>query len=109
MTIHHIRGAAALAVCALASAALAAGQPSFRIVAYMYQWGPPDGLTEGSPGTFYSVGGSAQQAALSITTQGSKTILTTFATSTYIQAPLVSAANRRFYSSIEKSINPANV
>jgi uncharacterized repeat protein (TIGR03803 family) len=100
---------ALLSLTAILVTAAAPAQPSFRIVSYMYRWGPPGGLTEGSPGTFYSVGGSAQQAAFSITTQGAKTILTTFATSTYIQAPLVSAANQRFYSSTQKSINPANI
>jgi len=78
----------------------AADQGTFRVVPYTHPYGPPNGLTEGSPGVFYSNGGSANQAAFSITAQGASSILATFPTSHYIQAPLVSAANGRFYSSV---------
>jgi uncharacterized repeat protein (TIGR03803 family) len=106
--IRTIRAASVMAGYVIAFAALA-GQPSFRIVSYMYQWGPPIGLTEGSPGIFYSFGGSAQQAAFSMTTQGTKLILATFPTSTYIQAPLVSAADQRFYSALAPSFSVFSV
>jgi uncharacterized repeat protein (TIGR03803 family) len=86
----------------------AADQGTFRIVSYTNQYGPPNGLTEGSPGVFYSNGGSANQAAFSITTQGANSILATFPTSHYIQAPLVSAANGRFYSAVAYMNNPVN-
>ena len=98
-------------VCGLVAvgAVPASAQATYRIVSYMSEWGPPLGLVEGTPGLFYSVGGSAQQAAFTITTEGTKTILTTFATSTYVQAALVSSDDQRFYSAVEKSINPGNV
>src|SRR6266568_5814926 len=97
--IRYLRTAVSITLCAIAASAVpAAGQATFRIVSYMYQYGPPVGLTEGSPGIFYSVGGVPNYAAFSITTQGSKTILTVFPTSTYVTAPLVSAANGRLYS-----------
>jgi len=53
---------------AMVSPAMA--QATFRIVSYMGKWGPPGGLVEGVPGIFYSTGGSAQEAAFSITPQG---------------------------------------
>jgi uncharacterized repeat protein (TIGR03803 family) len=84
----------------------AADQGTFRIVPYTIQYGPPNGLTEGSPGVFYSNGGSANQAVFSITPQGATSILATFPTSHYIQAPLVSASNGRFYSAVAYAHNP---
>ncbi len=78
----------------------AADQGTFRIVPNTNPYGPPNGLTEGSPGVFYSNGGTANQAAFSITAEGANSILATFPASHYIQAPLVSAANGRFYSSV---------
>jgi uncharacterized repeat protein (TIGR03803 family) len=86
----------------------AADEGTFRIVPYSGQYGPPNGLTEGSPGVFYSNGGSANQAVFSVTPQGATSILATFTTSHYIQAPLVSAANGRFYSAISYAHNPVN-
>ena len=90
------------------SLALAADQGTFRNVPYTIQYGPPNGLTEGSPGVFYSNAGSANQAVFSITPQGANSILATFPTSHYIQAPLVSAANGRFYSAVSYAHNPVN-
>jgi uncharacterized repeat protein (TIGR03803 family) len=86
----------------------ASDEGTFRIVPYSGQYGPPNGLTEGSPGVFYSNGGSANQAVFSVTPQGATSILATFTTSHYIQAPLVSAANGRFYSAISYAHNPVN-
>ncbi|HUE03636.1 MAG TPA: choice-of-anchor tandem repeat GloVer-containing protein [Bryobacteraceae bacterium] len=75
----------------------------------MGKWGPPVGLVEGTPGVFYSTGGSAQQAAFSITSEGAKTFLASFPLSTYVESPLVSASNQRFYSSVQLHLNPPDV
>jgi uncharacterized repeat protein (TIGR03803 family) len=69
----------------------------------------PGGMVEGSPGVFYSEAGASTHAALSITPQGSKTILTTFQSPYQVISLLVSAANGRFYSSIGQGTHPANV
>jgi len=87
----------------------AADQGTFRVIPYTGRYGPPNGLTEGSPGVFYSNGGSSDQAIFSITPQGTAAILAAFPTSHYIQAPLVSASNGRFYSAVSNGHNPVKV
>jgi len=100
----------ALALCAvLASMPLSAGQPSFRVVSYMKTFDAPGGMIEGSPGLYYSEAGSSTKAVLSITPQGSKTILTTFPSGQNMLSLLVSGANDRFYSSVELHTNPPSV
>jgi len=71
-------------------------QTTFRVVHYMNQLGPPIGLTEGTPGVFYSDGGYAYQGAFSITTQGTTTNLGRFPNGYNLDGPLVSGANGRF-------------
>ena len=111
---YEMRAAAVLAALSLVvlstgvGVASGADQGTFRIVPYTIQYGPPNGLTEGSPGVFYSNGGSANQAVFSITPQGTTSILATLPTSHYIQAPLVSAANGRFYSAVAHSHDPVS-
>jgi uncharacterized repeat protein (TIGR03803 family) len=91
-----------------AGTAAKAEQATFRIVSYMNnQYGPPNGIAEGSPGVFYFPSGSNPQGAFSITAQGSKTMLGKV--SGYFQAPLFSAANGRFYSATQLEDNPGNV
>ncbi len=109
MNIRRFRVAILSALCAAGAALPAGGQVTFRIVSNMGKWGPPGGLVEGTPGVFYSTGGVAQQVAFSITTQGAKTFLASFPVSTYVEVPLVSASNQRFYSSIVNRDNTQNV
>lgn len=116
MTIRFVNKLATLTLFVIAaSMTLAAGQASlattaqFRVLHYMNSYDQPAGMTEGAPGVFYSRSGSAYQAALSITTQGSMTVLAKFPYEYYIQALLVSAANSRFYSAVRLGTNPANV
>ncbi len=115
--VNHLATAAARAVCAVAvSVGLATGQATeidsgtaqFNVILYETRYGPPIGLTEGSPGIFYGNGGS-QPVAFSVTTQGVQTILTTFPTSDHLTGLLVSAENNRFYSGVSLSPNAASV
>ncbi len=77
------------------------GQVTFRVVSPMNDsLQQPVGITEGSPGTFYSMGGSSTQTAFSITTQGTKTNLATFGANHNGMAFLVSASNQRFYAAV---------
>jgi uncharacterized repeat protein (TIGR03803 family) len=69
----------------------------------------PGGMVEGSPGVFYSEAGSSTHAALSITPQGTKTILASVQSPYQIPSLLVSAANGRFYSSVVQGTQPAHV
>jgi uncharacterized repeat protein (TIGR03803 family) len=75
----------------------------------MYQLGPATGLTEGTPGVFYSEGGTPYQGAFSITTKGVTANLGRFPTGYNLEGPLVSGANGRLYSTVQLSIDPATV
>jgi hypothetical protein len=86
----------------------ASAQVTFRVITYVNQLQQPMGITEGSPGVFYSVGGSANRAVFSITAQGVKTVLAGFPASHGI-TPVVSAANGRFYSAVTYMLNPVSV
>jgi uncharacterized repeat protein (TIGR03803 family) len=95
----------------LFTAALAAlsGQVSFRVISDLHQYGGfASGLVEGSPGVFYTMQ-PYYPAATSVTIHGRVTALATFQSGLGILSGLVSAPNRRFYSAIEYSINPAQV
>src|SRR5579862_6026307 len=82
------------AVCVNTSISALNGQVTFRVIAAMNgSLQQPIGIVEGSPGTFYSTGGSPNPVAFSITRQGAKAILGTFASNDNIMAPLVSASN----------------
>jgi uncharacterized repeat protein (TIGR03803 family) len=111
MMRHYLRSGILLSFCAIAATVTpAAAQASFRIVSYLNgYYSTPIALTEGSPGVFYLAGGGSNNSAFSITTKGSKTLLATFPAGTFIDGPLVSGANNRFYSVVQLSINPANI
>jgi uncharacterized repeat protein (TIGR03803 family) len=99
-----------LVLCAVAAAiAPAAGQTAFHVISYMDRLGQPGGISEGSPGVFYFNSGTNPSAALSITTQGTQTVLAAFPSGTNVESQLVSGANGRFYSSVESGVNPGNV
>jgi hypothetical protein len=96
---------ALVALCFATSLTAFAGQVTFRVVAPMNgKLQQPIGITEGSPGTFYSTGGSPNPLAFSITTQGAKTILAAFASNDNIMALLVSASNQRLYSTVSTPV-----
>ena len=97
-----------LIVCCAAGAALLAGPPTFRGVTYLDQYSQPRGLIEGSPGVLYFVSGSKpQEAALSVTLQGSKVKLATFYG--FVQSILIAGADGRFYSSQQPNNTGTNV
>lgn len=75
----------------------------------MYQYDQPDGILEGSPGVFYSESGAAAPVALTITPQGTKTVLAKIPPGHIIPSALVSGANSRFYSAVTYQLNPARV
>jgi uncharacterized repeat protein (TIGR03803 family) len=91
------------------SAAQSNAQATFRVIAYMHQFGPAIGITEASPGVFLSAGGQGDQFAFSITPQGAITTLAKFPTGYNLHSALVAAGNGKFYSSIELSLNPPTV
>lgn len=110
MIIHCFSKGVSLALCVIAASITPVeGQATFRVISYMNRLSQPVGLTEGSPGVFYSVAGGGPSAAFSITVQGAKTILATFPSGYIVDALLTSAANNRFYSSVQPSISSANV
>jgi uncharacterized repeat protein (TIGR03803 family) len=111
MIRHHLRSGVLVSLCAIAATVTpAAGQASFRIVSYLNgYYSTPIGLTEGSPGVFYLAGGGSNNSVFSITTQGATTLLATFPAGTFIDGPLISGANKRFYSVVQLSVNPANI
>jgi uncharacterized repeat protein (TIGR03803 family) len=111
MAVRFLVARLSLALCVVsAGASLAAGQPVFRVVAYMNNLDQPAGIVQGSPDVFYSEAGqSGPHVALSITKEGSQTALATVLSPGQIPSLLVSAANGRFYSSIEQGAQPAHV
>ena len=110
MKIRFLRYTILLALCAATTSIIyAAGQGTFRVVAYMSRYDQPAGLTEGSPGTFYGVAGSSQTVTFSVTRQGTKTILSSFPSGYNLESIPVSGANGRLYSSYEQGSYPAHV
>jgi uncharacterized repeat protein (TIGR03803 family) len=111
MIVRCLNTALPLALCVVAAAAPpVAGQPVFRVVSYVNNLDQPAGMVEGSPGVFYSEAGqSGPHAAISITAAGTTTTLATVRSPDQIPSLLVSAANGRFYSSIEQGAHPAHV
>ena len=98
-----------VAVCLTVSLVAGSGQVNFRVIASMNGGlQQPNGITEGAPGIFYSVGGPSGQTAFSVATGSAKTILASFPTSHNILAPLVTASNQRFYSTVGYMLNPPN-
>jgi uncharacterized repeat protein (TIGR03803 family) len=101
-----------LCIAAVAAACLAA-QPVFRVISNLSGYEQPGGLTEGSPGVFYSVAsiaGAGTQLVFSVTAQGSIATLASFPGSQEnLQSLVVGASNGRFYSVIEHSAYPATV
>ncbi|MGA3078557.1 MAG: choice-of-anchor tandem repeat GloVer-containing protein [Bryobacteraceae bacterium] len=108
MITHFLRRGLSTALCAMAATmASAAGQASFHPIAYMDRFGQAVGISEGSPGVFYFETGLAA-AALSITAQGTKTVLATFAAGTNFSSTLISGDDGRFYSAVEIGVRPAS-
>ncbi len=95
-------------VCALALIPISAapGQVTFRVVKYMDQLDQPAGVLEGSPSVLYSTAGSYNTSIISLTTQGKEKVLTTFPSGYNVQSAIVSGANGRFYSSVQKGTDP---
>jgi uncharacterized repeat protein (TIGR03803 family) len=109
MVIDCLRKTVSLAFCAIAATvACAPGQVAFRPIAYMDRLGQPVGISEASPGVFYFETGLTA-AALSITAEGAKTVLTTFPPGTNLASMLIGGANGRFYSAVEVGVHPASV
>jgi len=81
----------------LADAGWPADQATFRVIAYMDRYDQPIGIIEGSPGVFYSESGNA---VLSVTTQGSKTILANFPNNAVLLSLAVAGSDGLFYSTI---------
>jgi uncharacterized repeat protein (TIGR03803 family) len=103
-----VRISVAMGACVAAGAPPAPAQVSFRVVTYMNSPGPA-GLTEGSPGVFYTFAQGTYPVALSITSQGAKTLLAAFAKLYLLQSASVVAENGRLYSTIEYLSDPAEV
>jgi len=108
MLKHILVTSIATLLCA-AGIASAAGQVSFRIVSYMYTYGQPSGIVEGSPGVFYFIAGTAPFVALSVTSEGKNTLLASLTNGMQVEGPLVSGADGRLYSAAQLSINPGSV
>lgn len=107
--IRFLRKAVPFALCAVVAGMASAAGQAFHVISYMSKYDGPRGLIEGSPGVLYSESGSSNEATLSITTQGSKTILSSFPIGYQIPGLLVSGANGRFYSSVQVDLNPVRV
>jgi uncharacterized repeat protein (TIGR03803 family) len=95
---------------AAAGAPAVAAPPVYRVIAYMNDLDQPAGILQGDAGVFYSEAGqSGPHVVLSITPEGTKTTLATVQSPDQIPSLLVSAANGRFYSTIEQGAHPAQV
>jgi hypothetical protein len=106
----RLRLGALAAMCLMAAyAALASSQPKFWVIAALNQLQQPAGVTEGSPGVLYSLGGASDQIPFSISTTGVKTILAAFPTGHGVLALPVSAPNGRFYSAVGYMLNPVSI
>jgi uncharacterized repeat protein (TIGR03803 family) len=104
MNACYFRRVAALAlVLAAGGTSPILGQPVFRVLSYMDQYSPPKGLTEVTPGIFYLPSGIY---LFSITTTGSKTAIDSLYNADGALAPVVAAADGRFYDSSWPGYNP---
>lgn len=103
--------AVSIALCVVPAIVPAAdGQSAFRVISYMDDLDQPAGIIEGSPGVFYSEAGqSGTHVVLSITAQGSITTLASIRSPEQIPSLLITAANGRFYSSIEQGASPGHI
>ncbi len=95
-----------LGALTLEPTAAAAAQVNFQIITYMSGLDQPAGVTEGSPGVFYSTSGAITGALLSLNLKGQKKVLESFPSGYAIESEVVSGANGRFYSSVDKATNP---
>jgi hypothetical protein len=78
MIIHYLRKTVSVGLCAISlTLAATAAQTAFHVIAYRNTLGGPGGIVEGSPGLFYFAT-TSDSAILSITPQGTETVLTTF-------------------------------
>jgi uncharacterized repeat protein (TIGR03803 family) len=110
MINHYFRKGVSLALCAIAATmACAAGQATFHVITYESRFGEVGAIIEGSPRVFYFNAGTNPSGILSITPQGTQSVLATFPSGDNIQSALASGANGRFYSSVEPGGNPGNV
>jgi uncharacterized repeat protein (TIGR03803 family) len=110
MIIHRLSKIVWLGSCAIAlAAAPAAAQSTFHVISYTKEHPAPIGITEGSPGLFYLATGT-HPAILSITTQGTESVLTSFpGGNEQMDGPGVGGPNGRFYDAVGVGVNPANV
>ena len=70
----------------------------------------PGGIMEGSPGVLYFESGASSTAAvLSVTTEGSKTVIASFPSGNNFASSPVSGANGRFYSDVDFNNDPATI
>jgi uncharacterized repeat protein (TIGR03803 family) len=98
--IRSLRAAMLLTLAAIVAApAPAADNVTFRVIYANQGYGPGAGLIEGSPGVFYSTTGGGPSAAISVTSQGSMTILASFPGG-FFNSLLLSGPSGRFYSSL---------
>jgi uncharacterized repeat protein (TIGR03803 family) len=110
MINRYLRTGVSVILYLAASKIVCAGQASFRIVSYMDKYDQPAGLAEGSPGLFYGVAGASSTAvAFSVTSQGSKVVLTSFPGGRNIQSLFVAGSNGRLYSAVELGASPATL
>lgn len=111
MSMSSLHTRLSLVLCVAAAGAPAAvAQPVFRVVSYLNDMDQPAGMIQGAPGVFYSEAGqSGPHVVLSITADGQKTTLASVQSPDQIPSLLVSAANGRFYSTIEQGAHPAHV
>src|SRR6202167_6540393 len=110
MIIHYPHKTVSLGLCAIGlTAASPAAQATFHVVSYTNEHPAPIGMTEGSPGIFYLATGS-HPAILSVTIQGTETVLTSFPGGhEQMLGTVVSGPNGRFYDAAHVGANPANV
>jgi uncharacterized repeat protein (TIGR03803 family) len=110
MINRYFRKGVSLALCAVAAtAACAAGQATFHVITYESRFGEVGAIIEGSPGVFYFNAGTNPSGILSITPEGTQTVLATFPSGNQISSAIVSGANGRFYSAVEPSVSSASV
>src|ERR1035441_4193523 len=110
MLINYLSKRLLVALTALATTmASAAGQTIFHVITYESRLGGPFGISEGSPGVLYFNSGTNPSTALSITTQGTQTVLAAFPSGYNLTSLLLSSADGRFYSSVEPGVGSANV
>jgi uncharacterized repeat protein (TIGR03803 family) len=112
ITIRHtLRALAPLALCAALAVAApkAAATGSFRVISKLPAYIAPGGITEGSPGVFYSSASpNGSYVVFSVTAKGAITTLASFPSGYDIYFPL-GASNGRFYDSVVSQANPGNV